>query len=154
MIDFCERLKEAMSIRGITQSELCELTGIPKSAMSQYISGAFKPKQQRTFFIAKALNVSETWLLGYDVPMEKLPSIDFDVPDENDKKLPKISISEFKKRIITLLKSLDENLLDLHAENYETLLYYYGTLNHVRKKELLKRAIELNQIEKYTKQEE
>ena len=85
--------------------------------------------------------------------MEKLPSIDFDVPDENDKKLPKISISEFKKRIIPLLKSLDENLLDLHAENYETLLYYYGTLNHVGKKELLKRAIELNQIEKYTKQE-
>lgn len=72
MIEFCDRLKEAMSIRGITQSELCEKTGIPKSAMSQYISGAFRPKQQRTYLIAKALNVSEAWLLGYDVPITRI----------------------------------------------------------------------------------
>lgn len=71
MIEFCDRLKEAMTIRGITQSELCEKTGIPKSAMSQYISGAFKPKQQRTYLIAQALNVNEAWIMGYDVPMER-----------------------------------------------------------------------------------
>lgn len=46
--EFNMRLKKAMNIRAITQSELCEKTGIPKSAMSQYISGNFKPKQNRT----------------------------------------------------------------------------------------------------------
>ena len=71
MKEFHQRLKEAMTIRNITQSVLCEKTNIPKSAMSQYISGAFKPKQQRTYLIAKALNVNEAWLMGYDVPMEK-----------------------------------------------------------------------------------
>ena len=54
MTVFSKRLKEAMQIRGINQTELCSLTGIPKSAMSQYLSGTFKPKQQRTYLIAKA----------------------------------------------------------------------------------------------------
>lgn len=66
MTVFSKRLKEAMQIRGINQTELCSLTGIPKSAMSQYLSGTFKPKQQRTYLIAKALNVNEAWLMGYD----------------------------------------------------------------------------------------
>lgn len=72
MNSFNERLKQAMNLKNISQSELCELTGIPKSAMSQYVSGAFTPKQERTYLISKALNVNEAWLLGYDnVPMEK-----------------------------------------------------------------------------------
>lgn len=71
MDEFYKRLKKAMEERHISQSELCIRTGIPKSAMSQYISGAFKPKQARTYSIAKALNVTEAWLMGYDdVPMD------------------------------------------------------------------------------------
>lgn len=69
--EFNMRLKKAMNIRAITQSELCEKTGIPKSAMSQYISGNFKPKQNRTHSLVKALDVNEAWLMGYDVPMER-----------------------------------------------------------------------------------
>ena len=71
MTGFHIRLKEAMNKRNITQSELCEQTGIPKSAMSQYISGSFKPKQDRTDLIADALKVNGAWLMGYDVPMER-----------------------------------------------------------------------------------
>ena len=65
-----KRLPEALRIRDIKQSELCEKTKIPKSAISQYISGLFEPKKDRISIIAKALNVSEMWLMGYDVPME------------------------------------------------------------------------------------
>ena len=71
MPKFHERLKYAMNLSGLTQTDLCQKTKIPKSAMSQYISGAFKPKDDRTFLLAKALNVDEAWLMGYDVPMEK-----------------------------------------------------------------------------------
>lgn len=53
------------------QSDLVRLTEIPKSAISQYISGAFEPKQDRIYLMAKALNVSEAWLMGLDVPMER-----------------------------------------------------------------------------------
>lgn len=76
MNSFNERLKQAMQLKNVSQTELCELTGIPKSAMSQYVSGAFTPKQERTYLIAKALNISESWLLGYDnVSMDRVTNI-------------------------------------------------------------------------------
>lgn len=70
MQEFYIRLKKAMKLRNISQKELCEKTGIPKSAMSQYVSGSFKPKQDRTYLIAKALDVSIAWLLGRDAPID------------------------------------------------------------------------------------
>ena len=71
MVECYIRIKEAMHLRNKTQAELCEITGIPKSAMSQYVSGKFVPKQTRIYLLAKALNVNEAWLMGYDVPMER-----------------------------------------------------------------------------------
>lgn len=71
MSTFSERMNKAMDFNNITQSELCRITGIPKSAISQYLSGSFKPKQDRLLLIANALDVSEAWLLGIDVPEDK-----------------------------------------------------------------------------------
>ena len=67
---FPQRLRQAMEQRGLKQVELCEKSGIPKSALRQYLRGAFEPKQDRLWALAKALGVSEAWLMGYDVPME------------------------------------------------------------------------------------
>ena len=73
-MDSCaERICKALRIRNMKQVDLSEKTGIPKSAISQYCSGAFKPKQHRLFLIAKALDVDEAWLMGLDVPMESEP---------------------------------------------------------------------------------
>ena len=66
-----DRIKTALLIIGMKQSDLCRLTKIPKSALSQYISGAYDPKQDRIYLISRALNVSEAWLMGLDVPMER-----------------------------------------------------------------------------------
>lgn len=65
------RLSEALDIRGMKASELCEKTGIPKGAISYYRAGKSQPKADRLYAISVALNVSEAWLLGYDVPMER-----------------------------------------------------------------------------------
>lgn len=85
MAEFYERLKEIMKERNVSQTELCARTKIPKSAMSQYISGAFKPKQDRTYLIARALNVSEAWLMGFDVPMERRNDTPSDFSDLYEK---------------------------------------------------------------------
>lgn len=69
--DFSYRLKTAMNIRGIKASELSEKAHIPKSAISQYLSGLYEAKQKTIFKLATALNISEAWLMGLDVPMEK-----------------------------------------------------------------------------------
>lgn len=73
-IDFSTRLRTIIEQRNIRQSDLCKKTGIKKSAMSQYLSGSFSPKQQNLHKLATALNVSEAWLMGYDVPMERSPA--------------------------------------------------------------------------------
>ena len=65
------RLAKALAIRGMKQYELCEKTKIPKSAISQYLSGVFEPKQDRLYLIAQALEVDPVWLMGFDVPMVK-----------------------------------------------------------------------------------
>lgn len=64
---FSERLKTILDETGIRQTDLCDKTGIGKSAMSQYLHGAFVPKQAKLSAIAEALGVSEGWLMGYDV---------------------------------------------------------------------------------------
>lgn len=68
---FKDRLKQAMDYQNIKAVDLCERGNIPKSAMSYYISGRSEPKSDRLYIIAKLLDVSEAWLLGYDVKMER-----------------------------------------------------------------------------------
>lgn len=67
---FAKRFNEALHIRNMKQTDIVNLTGIGKSSISTYLTGEYEPKQKNTYKIAKALNVSETWLMGYDVPME------------------------------------------------------------------------------------
>lgn len=69
-----ERLKELMALKGLRQIDIAEKTGLGKSAISQYVSGKITPKQDKVYILAEGLNVSPTWLMGYDVPMEKIPA--------------------------------------------------------------------------------
>lgn len=69
---FANRLKKAMSIRNIKAIELSEKTGISKSSLSEYINGKYEAKQDGVYLLAKALDVSEPWLMGLDVPMERV----------------------------------------------------------------------------------
>lgn len=68
---FSKRLKETLEMKNIKQTDLAKRTGLDKSLISNYVSGKYKAKSTNLYLIAKALNVSEAWLLGYDVPMEK-----------------------------------------------------------------------------------
>ena len=60
-----------MAYYGLNQTDLCKKTGIPKSAISMYVSGQRTPKQDRISDIAEAYGVNEAWLMGYDVEMKK-----------------------------------------------------------------------------------
>ena len=98
--DTCaNRIRKALTIRGMKQSELCRITNIPKSAISQYITGCFEPKQDRIYLIAKTLEVSEAWLMGYDVPMERQKNI------PQDKK----ELSEGERMLLDLFNRVPED---------------------------------------------
>lgn len=66
-----QRIAQALHLRGMKQSDLCKFANVPKSSLSLYLSGAYEPKQNRIYDMARVLNVSEAWLMGYDVPMER-----------------------------------------------------------------------------------
>ena len=82
------RIRRALDLRNMRQIELSVRTGIPKSAISQYCSGAFKPKQKRLFLIAQALDVDEAWLMGLDVPMERTGIPSGIIPMPEMRKIP------------------------------------------------------------------
>lgn len=65
------RLKIAMNNAGKKQIDIVRETGIDKGSMSHYLKGKYEPKQDVIFVLAKALNVSEMWLWGYDCNMDR-----------------------------------------------------------------------------------
>lgn len=69
--DFSDRLKKAMSDKQMKQVNLCNKTGIDKALISNYLSGKYKAKQDKLHKLAIALDVSEAWLMGYDVDMDR-----------------------------------------------------------------------------------
>ena len=60
---FGHRLREARLAAGLSQSELEELSGIPKARLSRYENGHVEPSIQTLARLARALNVSEASLL-------------------------------------------------------------------------------------------
>lgn len=65
------RIREALSIRNMKQVELAEKTGIAKGTINNWLNNRYQPKQKPLMKMAKVLDVSEMWLAGYDVPMER-----------------------------------------------------------------------------------
>jgi transcriptional regulator with XRE-family HTH domain len=59
-----QRLREARLAAGLSQSELEELSGIPKARLSRYENGHVEPSISTLHRLASALNVSEASLLG------------------------------------------------------------------------------------------
>ena len=98
------RIAKALSIRGMRQADLCEKTKIPKSAISQYVSGAFEPKQDRIYLISQALNVDPVWLMGYDVPMEKQAQ-----PAQKKFPLTEAELNEGEKLLLQLFRQIPED---------------------------------------------
>ncbi len=75
-----KRLKQIMSERNLKQVDILNASkpfqksldiNMSKSTLSQYVSGKQSPDQKHLFLLSKTLDVSEPWLMGYDVPMQR-----------------------------------------------------------------------------------
>ena len=88
---FHKKLIALAGDRGMSQKDLCVLTGISNSSMSLYFGGHNMPSIQRIEAIAQALDVPTSALLD-------------DVPDIENRKAPtlkKIPVSEAARRLGT-----------------------------------------------------
>lgn len=115
-----KRIRQAMELRGIKAVDLVQATGLGKSAISQYISGKYEPKQVAIHKIAKALNVSEAWLMGYDVPIQRAEEI-------------KTVVSKEEKELLDMYHKLDA--LD-KKELFKWIAYRLTDEKYDMKKEL------------------
>lgn len=78
-----QRLQSVMNERGLKQIDILRLSeplqekygiSMNKNHLSNYINGKSNPDQHKTFLLAKTLGVDEAWIMGYDVPMNSVPS--------------------------------------------------------------------------------
>ena len=100
-IESCaKRIRKALSIRNMTQSELCRRTKIATSAMSEYLKGLYEPKQDKIYIMSQALNVDPVWLQGFDVPME----------NEQKKDAPReVGLTESEQVVLDLFRQIPED---------------------------------------------
>ena len=107
-----DRLKEAMQHAEKRQADLVRETGLNRGTISRYLSGEVEPRQDAAYKLALALNVSETWLWGYDVPKERTAS-----QKKNDDLVKIIAQMRRDPKFFEIVSMLAE----LPAEQYDSL---------------------------------
>ena len=109
------RIKEGLEIRNMKQIDLSRLTGISRSMITEYLKGKYEPRQDNIYLIAKALDVNEAWLMGFDVKK-----------DRNDTSINKnIFVSNLNMMMIIDLRAYGDYIYnDLHIskERMDALL--------------------------------
>ena len=114
-----DRLRQAMDLRGLRATDLVEKTGIPKGTVSYYLSGKTEPKADRLYLLAQVLDVSEAWLLGYDVAMNRTD--DQKKNDQLAKLIVKLrSDEEFYNTVVALS--------ELSGDQYQSIATLVATL--------------------------
>lgn len=93
-----QRLARIMNERNLRQVDILKKSekfqkelGIKlgKSALSQYVSGKSIPDQDKLVLLAKTLDVSEAWLMGYDTNEQQT---------ESNK--PSIDLSDLREKVV------------------------------------------------------
>lgn len=114
------RIKKIMNDRNLKQVDILNLCApyctkygikLAKNDLSQYISDKVQPRQDKLSILGMGLNVSEAWLMGFDVPMERVHHNDHDIPDNTTLKAMALyeryahAIPEVQAAVEALLRS-------------------------------------------------
>ena len=85
-----DRLKQLMKEQKLKQVDILNLckpycdkynVKLAKNDLSQYVSGKVQPGSDKLSILGMALGVSETWLMGYDVPRVTSSAFSSKLPD-------------------------------------------------------------------------
>lgn len=63
---FQRRLKLAMSNKGMTASELAQITDLPEGAIHNYLVTGTDPVTEKLELLCRALGVTPNWMLGWE----------------------------------------------------------------------------------------
>lgn len=101
------RIREALATRNMKQVELAEKIGIAKGTISNWAKQKYQPKSKALAKMANILDVSELWLAGYDVPMER--PVEQKKSDELAELIHSIRKDEDLKNLFLSIYSLNED---------------------------------------------
>lgn len=108
-----ERLLEAMRETGKKQTDLARETGLNKSIISRCVKGSVEPSQLTIMRLARALDVQEMWLWGYDTPKER--TIEQKKSDQQTKLTMRMRKDDMFAECTALLDKLDDaDLRNIH----------------------------------------
>ena len=110
------RLQEVMRIKKIKQADLARMTDISRGAISNYVLGRYEPKSDIINKLAKALDCSEMWLWGYDVPMER---------EEIKSSHPHPTLAEYEDILLKALRKVPEDKREAVTHAIQTVLDAY-----------------------------
>lgn len=120
-----DRLKYALDLREKKAVDLEKNLKIPRSAVSQYLSGNRTIKDsKRLYMIAEYLDVSEAWLMGFDVPMERHLARIEEKPVETANKLADWYINLEMKETDSEVQVLLEGFSKLNEQKQAQVLEY------------------------------
>lgn len=66
-----DRLREAMQNKKMNAATLSRISEMSEASIFRYMNGNTVPKHATMLLLAAALDVSDAWLYGYDVPMDR-----------------------------------------------------------------------------------
>lgn len=129
-----ERLHYLMNARGLKQVDILRKTKpfqkkynikLSKSTLSQYVNNIQSPDQDRLYLLAKTLNVSEPWLMGFDVPIERKDNdvdSNYHIKKQDNKDKPTIRLAELRKHAKKTQTELSDilGIDDVILNMYET----------------------------------
>jgi len=109
-------LKQVDILRAAEKYEAKLGVKIKKSDLSQYVNDKVEPRQDKLAILAEILNVSEAWLMGFDVNRSRVADHD---KVEND----------------FLIKEIQETVLKLNKQNRKNV-YHYAKQKHQEQNKL------------------
>jgi hypothetical protein len=101
-----QRLLKKFKESKLSQTEICEKTGITKGALSSYLKGRYFPKQQALDKLAEVLETTVDYLMGNNeeefTPKFKILARNFEKLDEKNK-------NTILKMIEVMIEEEDDN---------------------------------------------
>lgn len=117
-----QRIMEEKNLRQVDVLNLCKPycqkygVKLHKSDLSQYLSGKFQPKQDKLTILALGLNVTESWLMGYDVDQDRKLRMPEEVAEQ-------FHVSRIENQIIHDFRSLNKEGQEKAASYISDLTY-------------------------------
>lgn len=129
-----DRLKQIMSEKNLKQVDIIEKSKpfqtqlgvkLGKSALSQYVNGVQSPDQHKLSLLAMTLDVSEAWLMGYDVQKDReqeelQSSVDTPQLRSIQRKAKSLSVAD-QERLLQLMDLTFQDVLSGGGDNEHDL---------------------------------